>query len=78
MTRSIPNREVRKVWKHFPLGYLYGEREEREHPRDDKGGERGHPLGQRKEEYVCEYCGETFDRYQVLAGHVSAHHSNGG
>jgi len=67
MTRSIPNREIRKVWKHFPLGYLYGEREEREHP-----------FGQRKEEYVCEYCGETFDQYQVLAGHVSAHHSSEG
>ena len=32
MTRSIPNREIRKVWRHFPLNYLFDEGEEREHP----------------------------------------------
>jgi len=64
MTRSIPNREIRKVWRHFPLDYLF-----------DEGEEREYPFGQRKEEYVCEHCGETFNRYQVLAGHVSAHHA---
>jgi len=67
MTRSIPNKEVRKVWKHFPLDNLFAEEKERRHPHDP-----------RREEYVCEHCGETYNRYQVLAGHVSAHHSNGG
>jgi len=67
MARSIPNREIRKVWKHFPLDNLFAEGRERKRPYDPRRGE-----------YVCEHCGETFDRCQVLAGHVSAHHSSGG
>jgi len=64
MTRSIPNEEVRKVWKHFPLDNLFDEEKEKRRPYESK-----------REEYVCKYCGKIFDRHQVLAGHVSAYHA---